>query len=775
VPNAPRATRPGIPIVVASLSLAFLVALVGVLAAGPLRTNDAWFHLKLGETYTTQGPWPDADPALHTAHEDAPVQHEWLFGAALHVVECAAGFHGLRAVHLLAVLAILGLAYSLFRSESGSGVAACFASAVFLVLTWRRLFQLRPDLVSIPAALLLYRLLLESTTAPSWRRVGAGVALLLVWANLHSLFAIGPTLLAIALFGIALRIYLSDDAPAGSVAEAQRSARRLGAALGLGLLATLLNPRGFRQHLTFFTSSRETAIWSIRDEWTHFNPFAWAHYGDAVGPLQWAVTDVLFAAFGIAIAVGVWRYGRSPSRDSLRAVDPVLLGLGLASVVAILVSVRFLWMAAFPLLFVLRGLRIALARHPRAERSAAWLLAVAALGLAIALPTSGAVRRAVREIPTRPAAYLSTPYHQRKFYIEGVRFLRESGVQGNLFNRYTMGGFLGYWLAPRLRVFIDGRTEHYPKPVFDDYLAIRAQRGSGADETFLDVLDRRGVDLFFGVGIPMAAVGAEPSVYTTAHLEGAPGWTLVSRSVRHAIYLRSHERNRESSERIAAYYAREGVPFDPDLGLDVAAVIESRPDWAAAHSILPRGYDRLVRAAYASSDRRVRDPARELLGLIYFLLGLYEARAVRRADRDRPRDGGPEAEFEGAASKARRGLPARESDRRGPRRGPRTRAHRSRRPDVPAVRASRGSRRAAAGRGAIGCALGSLPRDRPEFASLAGCRRGANSIGGLRSRGRPGRYVASPPRRLRVLPVNGCGSARRAGSFAQRAGETVAV
>ena len=125
MPNAPRATRPGIPIVVAALSLAFLVALVGVLAAGPLRTNDAWFHLKMGEIYATQGPWPDADPVLHTAHEDAPVQHEWLFGVALHVIECAAGFHGLRAAHLLAVLAILGLAYSLFRSESGNRVAAC--------------------------------------------------------------------------------------------------------------------------------------------------------------------------------------------------------------------------------------------------------------------------------------------------------------------------------------------------------------------------------------------------------------------------------------------------------------------------------------------------------------------------------------------------------------------------------------------------------------------------------------------------------------------------
>jgi hypothetical protein len=102
------------------------------LAGGPIKTADFWFHAKMGEVYLAEGPWPGADPLLHTAHERAPVQHEWLFGVAVHLLERAIGFPGLRVVHALAVAGILWLAWSIFRRESGSRVAACLAAAVFI-------------------------------------------------------------------------------------------------------------------------------------------------------------------------------------------------------------------------------------------------------------------------------------------------------------------------------------------------------------------------------------------------------------------------------------------------------------------------------------------------------------------------------------------------------------------------------------------------------------------------------------------------------------------
>ena len=117
-PAAP--TQHVIPDALAGGSLLLLVVLAVYVAGGPIKTADFWFHAKMGEFYAKEGPWLAADPLLHTADEDAPTPHEWLFGVAVHGLERAVGFHGLRIVHALAVAGILALAWSIFRRESWS-------------------------------------------------------------------------------------------------------------------------------------------------------------------------------------------------------------------------------------------------------------------------------------------------------------------------------------------------------------------------------------------------------------------------------------------------------------------------------------------------------------------------------------------------------------------------------------------------------------------------------------------------------------------------------
>ena len=129
----------------------------------------------------------------------------------------------------------------------------------------------------------------------------------------------------------------------------------------------------------------------------------------------------------------------------------------------------------------------------------------------------------LRSLPPAPKLYLATALDTRKFHEEGVAFLAETGLQGNLYNSYLMGGFLAYRLAPRLRTFIDGRTEHYPVEVYRDHAMVEAMRATRAGESFVDVLERRRVDVFFGVGVPAG------KRYTSAHLERVPGWLLVWR------------------------------------------------------------------------------------------------------------------------------------------------------------------------------------------------------------------------------------------------------
>jgi tetratricopeptide (TPR) repeat protein len=158
-------------------------------------------------------------------------------------------------------------------------------------------------------------------------------------------------------------------------------------------------------------------------------------------------------------------------------------------------------------------------------------------------------------------------------------------------------------------------------------------------EDFRDLLDRRGVDVFFGVGIPPTRAGRR---YTSAHLEASPGWLLVSRSIRHGIYLRRSERNREKLRRVTAWYARQGVPFDPERGLDVEAVLRERSDWAADHGMLLGGRSDWLR------ERRDPDPQRRFralvgLGRSLALVGVYPAAVelAREAVALRPDAPGP--------------------------------------------------------------------------------------------------------------------------------------
>ena len=130
-----------------------------------------------------------------------------------------------------------------------------------------------------------------------------------------------------------------------------------------------------------------------------------------------------------------------------------------------------------------------------------------------------------------------------------------------------------------------------PRESLSDQVAIARRQGrDGA--SFESLLDRHGVDVFLGVRLPQVPKPERPWIYTTGHLEAAPGWIPVFRTPQDAVYLRRDERNAENLARVAAYYAREGVPFDPERGFDPGAALAAAPAWALAHGIAPEGHRR---------------------------------------------------------------------------------------------------------------------------------------------------------------------------------------
>ena len=94
---------------------------------------------------------------------------------------------------------------------------------------------------------------------------------------------------------------------------------------------------------------------------------------------------------------------------------------------------------------------------------------------------------------------------------------------------------------------------------------------------------------------------------------------LAFRSLRSAVYIRSGEPGRANAERVAAYYAEVGVPFDLDRGLNLGQTIERNPGWAIEHGLIPENF-------WALRDRAIRRaelPAAGRLADLYAVLGLY--------------------------------------------------------------------------------------------------------------------------------------------------------
>lgn len=662
----------------AGVSLLLVLIVLLALVGRPLATDDLWWHLKLGEVYASQGPWVPEDPLYHTTQDRPTVPHEWLYQVGVHWLERGVGFQGLRVAHVLTVAGIALWVFRIFARVAGGLAAgalapAALATIVFLELSWFRLFQFRPDLVSVLALLAVYGLLLAQGRPsrragitptdgrlpgragitptdrrlpsrariaptdglppsraliaptdglpPSRARIALACGVFLLWVNMHSLFAIGLALLVAALLGVGLRRVLlrvvagSDE---GRDADAAL-ARRLALVLALTALVTLANPRGLHAHTLFLVESASGDIWQLQDDFLPWNPFWPAVDNRALTPLCWAIADALLLATAWTSARALLRVARERSAEAVRDLDAVYLGLAAASFVAMLVTVRFHWMALFPLVYVLRAARRAGAADPREARITAWVAATASVGLALLFPGGIHIDSYAQEVAAEPDGYRS-PYLDQRYCGAGTRFLEDAGIQGRLFHPFNLGGFLGYWLAPDLRTFIDGRMDHYPSEVLTDYMRIRRASQVGAGRVLWKTLDKWDVDVFFGTSFPESRYSDR---FWVSYIRRLPGWIPIWASQTHSIYLRRNSRNARNLTLAKAWFMQRMIPFSLEKGLDVGAAIERRPAWAVKQGVVPPDY------AHWLEESRDPDPLRRRialaeLGRVYWQVGAFE-------------------------------------------------------------------------------------------------------------------------------------------------------
>jgi len=564
-----------------------LCALVLVAVGQPLATDDLWWHLALGEAHLREGPWLSADPLLFTA-PGPPVPAAWLSDLLFAGIEVRTGFTGLRILHVVLVGGCLGLAWSILRRASGSAPAAWLGTSAFAALAAYRLVQLRPHLFSLLALLLLYKLLFERGRPPGWRKVVATGALMALWVNLHSAFILGLVLLAAAFGWQVVREGVSGEDGADGV-----RARELAEAGAAGAIGSLLNPSGLGAYAPYLRAGSSTpSLGRVGDEWASLGLLAWPA-GSQPSPFVWiGAWLLLLGLLGLVVQVLIRRRRRLPVR-----VDGMDLVFAAIAFGFMMLAVRFVWLSILPLIVFAR------AGHGGFWSSRRVSLAVAggAMAMLVGFLIWGDWRGVTRFLPSRVRDY-ARPYPALKYHAHAVWLMEDARLEGRLFNEYHLGGFLGYWLAPGIQTFLNGSLNVSPEAIEANW-PVRHRRGVRPGETFLEALDRLGIELFMGIRTPSLAPGAQPWVFTSGHLERSEGWTLGFRNLLTSLYVRDGAAGDSNLDRLDAYYRRAGVPFDPAVGYEPARVIREAPLWARRHGVVPVDFGALERTA-----RRVSEP-----------------------------------------------------------------------------------------------------------------------------------------------------------------------
>lgn len=176
---------------------AFLAVALPTLAAliAGLQSVDLTYHLRAGAQILDAGAIPATDTWTFTAGGLPWTDQQWGAQVVLAAAYRAGGWTGLVLLRAFLVAVIFGSLFAIGRRRGlGMRVAALLTLAAFAVSAVA--LALRPQLLGM-ALFALVLLLLDDRRAHQ-RRLWAIPILVLVWANLHGSFFLGPLVLGLA-------------------------------------------------------------------------------------------------------------------------------------------------------------------------------------------------------------------------------------------------------------------------------------------------------------------------------------------------------------------------------------------------------------------------------------------------------------------------------------------------------------------------------------------------------------------------------------------------
>jgi hypothetical protein len=382
--------------------------------------------------------------------------------------------------------------------------------------------EARPQMwTSLFSVALIY--LLESAKDGSRRACLLLPALMLLWANMHGGFVLGDVVIAVYVL-TALVFRRKDRAFYFSSVAA--------------VLASGLNPNGFAAFLALASSLVEVEAvqyWQsiVEDQ----SIFSHASFSGIMRMLPYLAA--LGAVSLLSFVLNIRQARRMKVEFILLYVMMLLMGLK-----SIRYIIFFAQMAALVTALNLRDIAGSVgswgffAKRDRAFGMARALAALPLIVLAIYATASYGARR--------NALGMEKPYQD--YYSGAVDFIRQNDLRGSIFNEYTEGGYLIWWLWPRVKVFADGRGLSFEgfrlyKQVVDDPMMPSTEDGmtpvfmSAFWKYDINIAVMPGCDRVSGITIPLSYV-----------LLNSERWEVVYADRSVIVFMRNTPANREFIE-----------------------------------------------------------------------------------------------------------------------------------------------------------------------------------------------------------------------------------
>jgi len=417
--------------------------------------QDLGRHIKLGEIIWNTKSIPKTNLFSYTNPDFPFINTHWLFEVIAYFGQTI-GLQAFLALKIIIILTSVWLTLKIIPKENR--VLLLPIGFIFLHVLRERA-ELRPEIFSflftaltlyiltsfLPASQKLQRGERKQESILYRSRIKYGMTLLfllppiqLIWINTHIYFFAGLTLQAIFLLAL-IRQNFRSHMDVGKV-------KTLALVLGLSVAASLINPNGTAGVLYPLNVTKNYGYTIVENQTMFF-----------LESINFRDPNFLFVRMAILIIVLSLIVGFIRKKLTILSIMLSCLGLALA-----LLNVR-----SFPYLVFL-SLPAVLANFGQISHDRSIFVRIISPVLLLATIL----------LLFESIFYLNGNYYRYKdednqpvlAFIEGGRkamdFVIKNNLEGPIFNNFDIGSYISYRSYPKLKVFVDGRPEAFPKEFF---------------------------------------------------------------------------------------------------------------------------------------------------------------------------------------------------------------------------------------------------------------------------------------------------------------------